>query len=54
MVYAAGARQYQARRAGRPARLPDAFWIRLLWAVFALNIMLAITLLCVFVLHLAM
>ncbi|MFI5276466.1 MAG: serine/threonine-protein kinase [Ktedonobacterales bacterium] len=54
MVYAAGARQYQARRAGRPARLPDAFWVRLLWVVFALNIMLAVTLLCVFVLHLAM
>ena len=36
------------------ARLPDAVWVRLMWAVFALNVMLAMTLLCVFVLHLAM
>ena len=34
--------------------LPDAVWVRLMWVVFALNIMLALTLLCVFVLHMVM
>ena len=53
MLFDAGARQYHARRAGRPARMPDAFWVRLLWVIFALNVMLAIALLCVFFLHLA-
>ena len=42
-----------ARRARRPARMPDAFWVRLLWVIFALNIMLALALLCAFVLHMA-
>ncbi len=36
------------------ALLPDAFWVRLMWVVFALNIILVISLLCAFVLHLAM
>jgi serine/threonine-protein kinase len=35
-------------------RLPDALWVRLMWVVFALNIMLALSLLCAFVLHLTM
>ena len=42
------------RPADARVHLPDAFWVRLMWVVFALNIMLAMTLLCVFVLHLAM
>lgn len=43
-----------ARRARHPVRMPDAFWVRLIWVVFALNIMLALALLCAFVLHMAM
>jgi serine/threonine-protein kinase len=38
----------------RAPRLPDALWVRLMWVVFALNIMLALSLLCAFVLHLTM
>jgi serine/threonine-protein kinase len=42
------------RRAGRTARMPDVFWVRLFWVVFALNAMLALALLCVYILHLAL
>ncbi|HEY7848419.1 MAG TPA: serine/threonine-protein kinase [Ktedonobacterales bacterium] len=49
-----GATQRAARASHHAPALPDAFWVRLMWVIFALNIMLAISLLCAFVLHLAM
>lgn len=39
-------------RAGQT--LPESSWVRLMWVVFMLNIMLALSLLCAFVLHLTM
>jgi eukaryotic-like serine/threonine-protein kinase len=52
-AYAGGA-ALAAPYASQATRLPDALWVRLMWVVFALNIILAISLLCAFVLHLAM
>ncbi len=51
--YADGAAMAKSS-ASRAPGLPDAFWARLMWVIFALNIILAISLLCAFVLHLAM
>ncbi len=39
---------------GWGVKLPEAFWVRLMWAVFALNVMLAIGLILAFALHLSM
>lgn len=39
---------------GWGVKLPEAFWVRLMWAVFALNIMLAIGLILAFALHLSL
>ena len=39
---------------GWGVKLPDEFWVRLMWVVFALNVMLAISLILAFALHLSL
>ncbi|HEX8997274.1 MAG TPA: serine/threonine-protein kinase [Ktedonobacterales bacterium] len=44
----------EVRAPANGPKLPESFWVRLMWVVFALNVMLAITLVCALVLHLAL